>query len=46
MRKVLWPSRKELVTYTTVVLVFVVAMVSIVAGLDAGFAKLVLAVFG
>jgi preprotein translocase subunit SecE len=46
MRKVLWPSRKELVTYTTVVLVFVVVMVSIVAGLDAGFAKLVLEVFG
>jgi preprotein translocase subunit SecE len=46
MRKVLWPSRKELVTYTSVVLVFVVIMVSIVAGLDAGFAKLVLEVFG
>jgi len=46
MRKVLWPTRKELVTYTTVVLVFVVVMVAIVAGLDAGFAKLVLEVFG
>jgi preprotein translocase subunit SecE len=46
MRKVLWPTRKELVTYTTVVLVFVVVMVALVAGLDAGFAKLVLAVFG
>jgi preprotein translocase subunit SecE len=46
LRKVLWPSRKELVTYTTVVLVFVVVMVAIVAGLDAGFAKLVLQVFG
>jgi len=46
MRKVLWPTRKELVTYTTVVLVFVVVMVAIVAGLDAGFAKLELEVFG
>ena len=38
----LWPSRKELVTYTIVVIVFVVVMVAIVAGLDVGFAKLVL----
>ena len=46
LRKVLWPSRKELVTYTGVVIVFVVIMVAIVAGLDVGFAKLVLEVFG
>ena len=43
MRKVLWPSRNELVTYSVVVIVFVVIMVAIVAGLDIGFAKLVLA---
>jgi preprotein translocase subunit SecE len=46
MRKVLWPSRNELVTYSIVVIVFVVIMVAIVAGLDVGFAKLVLLVFG
>ena len=46
MRKVLWPSRSELVTYSVVVIVFVVIMVAIVAGLDIGFAKLVLLVFG
>ena len=46
LRKVLWPSRNELVTYSIVVIVFVVIMVSIVAGLDIGFAKLVLLVFG
>jgi preprotein translocase subunit SecE len=46
MRKVLWPSRTELVTYSIVVIVFVVIMVAIVAGLDFGFAKLVLSVFG
>jgi preprotein translocase subunit SecE len=46
LRKVLWPTRNELVTYTIVVIVFVVIMISIVAGLDVGFAKLVLAVFG
>ncbi|GAB2484657.1 preprotein translocase subunit SecE [Jatrophihabitans fulvus] len=46
LRKVLWPSRSELVTYSIVVIVFVVIMVAIVAGLDLGFAKLVIAVFG
>jgi preprotein translocase subunit SecE len=46
MRKVLWPSRTELVTYAIVVIVFVVIMVAIVAGLDFGFTKLVLGVFG
>jgi preprotein translocase subunit SecE len=46
MRKVLWPSRSELVTYSIVVIVFVVIMVAIVSGLDIGLAKLVLVVFG
>jgi preprotein translocase subunit SecE len=46
LRKVLWPSRHELVTYAIVVIIFVVIMVAIVAGLDVGFAKLVLLVFG
>ena len=46
LRKVLWPSRNELVTYSFVVIVFVVIMVSIVAGMDFGFARAVLAVFG
>jgi preprotein translocase subunit SecE len=46
MRKVLWPSRKEMITYTVVVTVFVVIMVTIVALLDFGLAKAVLAAFG
>ncbi len=46
LRKVLWPTRKELITYTIVVIIFVVVMVAIVAGLDVGFARAVLAVFG
>jgi preprotein translocase subunit SecE len=46
LRKVLWPSRNELVTYSAVVIVFVVIMTAIVAGLDIGFARLVLLVFG
>ncbi len=46
LRKVIWPTRKELITYTTVVLVFVVIMVSIVAAFDFAFTQAVLAVFG
>ena len=46
LRKVLWPSRNELVTYSIVVIIFVVIMVAIVAGLDIGFTKLVLLAFG
>ena len=46
MRKVLWPSRNELATYSVVVIIFVVIMVALVAGLDIGFAKLVLLLFG
>jgi preprotein translocase subunit SecE len=41
LRKVNWPSRKELITYTLVVLVFVIVMASLVNGLDYGFAWLV-----
>lgn len=46
LRKVIWPTRKELVTYTAVVLVFVTFMVAIVSGLDILFAKGVLSLFG
>jgi len=46
LRKVIWPTRKELGTYTSVVLVFVVIMVSIVAAFDFAFTQGVLAVFG
>jgi preprotein translocase subunit SecE len=44
--KVIWPTRKELITYTTVVIVFVSIMVALVAGMDIVFAKVVLWVFG
>jgi len=46
LRKVIWPGRRELITYTTVVIIFVAIMVAIVAGLDLLFAKGVIAVFG
>jgi len=44
--KVIWPTRKELITYTSVVIVFVSVMVALVAGMDILFAKVVLFVFG
>jgi len=46
LRKVIWPSRNQMVTYTIVVIVFVVFMVALVYGLDLLFAKGVLAIFG
>jgi preprotein translocase subunit SecE len=46
LRKVIWPTRSMLVTYTVVCLVFVVFMVIVVTSLDYGFTKLVFALFG
>lgn len=46
LRKVIWPTRKELLTYASVVIVFVAVMLAIVAGLDLAFAEGVLWVFG
>jgi preprotein translocase subunit SecE len=46
LSKVIWPTRKELVTYTIVVIIFVSIMVALVAGLDILFAKGVLIIFG
>jgi preprotein translocase subunit SecE len=46
LRKVIWPTRNMLVTYTVVVVVFVVFMATIVTLLDLGFTKLVFAMFG
>ena len=46
LRKVIWPTRNELVTYTIVSIVFVAAMVALVAFYDFIFTKGVLAVFG
>ena len=46
MRKVIWPTRKELVTYTTVVIAFVMVVILYVTVLDFCFSKAVFAVFG
>jgi preprotein translocase subunit SecE len=46
LRKVIWPTRKNLVTYTIVVLVFVAVMVALVFGLDYVFFQGVAFLFG
>jgi preprotein translocase subunit SecE len=46
LRKVIWPTRRELLTYTTVVLVFVFFMVAVVSVYDFLFSQGVLRVFG
>ena len=45
LRKVIWPTRKQQLTYTVVVLVFVAVIVALVSGLDLLFAKGVFWVF-
>ena len=46
MRKVVWPTRQELITYTTVVVVFVAIFAALVLLFDIGIARTVRAVFG
>ena len=46
LRKVIWPTRQMLVTYTVVCMAFVIFMVIVVTSLDYGFTKLVFALFG
>ncbi|CAN5144069.1 preprotein translocase subunit SecE [soil metagenome] len=46
LKKVVTPTRKELVSYTLVVLVFVVIMMALVSGLDFVFSWLAVFVFG
>ena len=46
LRRVVWPTRKQVSTYTGVVLVFVTALALIVSALDFLFGKGVLAIFG
>ncbi|MGH3677487.1 MAG: preprotein translocase subunit SecE [Mycobacterium sp.] len=46
LRKVIWPNRKQMVTYTSVVLVFLAFMVALIGVVDLGLVKLVTLVFG
>ena len=42
----IWPNRKQMGSYTSVVLAFLVFMVTLIGLVDLGWAKLVLLVFG
>jgi preprotein translocase subunit SecE len=46
LKKVVTPTRRELFSYTGVVLAFVIIMMALVYGLDYGFSALVNWVFG
>ena len=45
LRKVVWPTREQLITYFIVVMVFVVIMMTIVSLLDLGLGKLAFEIF-
>ena len=46
LRKVVYPTQQQVVTYFFVVLVFVLVMMTVVAGLDYAFGKAMFAIFG
>jgi|TARA_B100000678_G_C17878668_1_gene370390 preprotein translocase subunit SecE len=46
LRKVVWPTQDQLVTYFFVVMVFVLVMMAIISALDLGLGRLAFAVFG
>jgi preprotein translocase subunit SecE len=46
LRKVVWPTQQQLVTYFLVVMAFVLFMIALVSVLDLGFGKLVFWLFG
>jgi preprotein translocase subunit SecE len=45
LRKVVWPTQEQLVTYFAVVMVFVIVMMTLVSVLDLAFGKLVFEIF-
>ena len=46
MKKVIWPTRRETIIFTVIVLIFIVVFTAFITGLDIGFAKLMLLIFG
>ncbi|MFI6344654.1 preprotein translocase subunit SecE [Streptomyces sp. NPDC050560] len=46
LRKVVWPARSQLTTYTTVVIVFVAIMIGLVTVIDYGLNHVAKYVFG
>ena len=46
LKRVVWPTREQLTTYTSVVLVFVTFIIAVVSIFDLGLTKLVFWIFG
>lgn len=46
LRKVIWPTRRELSVYTTVVLIFLLFITAFITLLDFGFGQITLFLFG
>jgi preprotein translocase subunit SecE len=46
LKKVVWPTKEQMVTYTAVVVVFVIIVGLIIAALDFVFVQLILFIFG
>lgn len=46
LKKVVWPTQRQLINYTIIVLVFVVIMAIIIAAFDFTFTQITLRVFG
>lgn len=46
LRKVTWPSRKDLINYTAIVLVFMIIMACVVGVLDLGATELLSLIIG
>lgn len=46
LKKVIWPTKHEMIVYSIGVLIFVALVTAVIFGLDIGFAELMLKVFG
>lgn len=46
LKKVTWPTRKNLISYTIAVIIFVIIMMTVIYGIDSGAAAAIKAIFG
>ncbi len=46
LKKVAWPTRQEVIAYSTVVLISIIVIGALIFGMDFVFAKAVLALYG
>ena len=46
LRRVVWPTRKQVSTYTTVVMAFVTFMIAVISIFDLGLTKVIFWIFG